>query len=215
KAFVFPQGASALFTALVDNKGNYINTDVMQPDSRIGLLDIGQKTTEYVVVQVNNNGSFPPVTKLSGTWEIGINTLHKTLLEEIGNKIETTDLSTSQIESIIKNGYLKFKGKKIDLRQEVEQSKRAVASTIKDRIERKWTGNDSYDFFSAIYISGGGGTFLEQSLQPLLDNRLELIPNSQLANAIGYMRLGLSTLNNIQEQSEQELVNDKLEKKAE
>src|SRR5699024_2130741 len=72
---VFPQGASAIQTAIRDRKGKIIDNELMMPGSLIGLIDIGYRTTDFIVVDIKEDKSFMPRPSLSDTIEIGVHSL--------------------------------------------------------------------------------------------------------------------------------------------
>ena len=60
RALVFSEGASAIFSALINHDGKYTYPQFMSRGSLIGLIDIGFRTTDFVVVEIQQNGSFIP-----------------------------------------------------------------------------------------------------------------------------------------------------------
>ncbi len=192
-AFVFPQGASAVFSALINHEGKFVYPDLMHEGSLIALIDIGFRTTDFVVVEIQENGSFIPIAKHSGTVDEGVINLHTSLQQVYKTNTGGSDLNDRFIKQILQNGYLLYRGKKMDFTEIIKESKESIVANIVDRLNSVWS-NES-DLFSAIFLAGGGGTLFQSIIQPHFDSRLSLINESQFANAIGYLRLGKAMMN--------------------
>lgn len=191
-ALVFPQGASAIYSALLNHEGKAIHPHLMKGGARIALIDIGYRTTDYVVVEMEDDGSFNLIGEFSGTVEGGMANIHSSIQDYFKKITGGQDLNESTINRIVKNGSLPHKGKEIDYTAVIQESKHAIATYIADRLNSTWA--EESDYFNAIFIAGGGGNVLEGYLQQHFDNRLSNITESQFANAIGYLRLGKGIL---------------------
>lgn len=192
KAVVFPQGASAIFSALINHEGNYAYPQIMQKGSLIGLIDIGFRTTDFVVVEIQANGAFVPKVKLSGTVDDGMINLHRDIRQEFKQKTGGADLNEFFLNRVLENHVLTYKGKRMDFTDLIESSKQSISTNIVDRLKNVW-GEES-DLFDAIFLAGGGGVVFENYIQPQFDYRLVKINESQFANTIGYGRLGKAVL---------------------
>ena len=187
---VFPQGASAIFSALINHEGRFAYPHLMDSGNLIALIDIGFRTTDYIVVELQDDNSFIPKVRLSGTIDNGVVTLYQQIKQRFKEKTGGSDLNESHMARVLRNGYLKYKGKRIDFIDDMEDSKNSIASDISDRLKGVWV--EETDLFDAIFLAGGGGELFYTSIQSHFDNRLELIKESQFANVIGYLRLGKS-----------------------
>ncbi|WP_050179637.1 hypothetical protein [Domibacillus robiginosus] len=81
-----------------------------------------------------------------------------------------------------------YKGKYIDFSGVIGKSKKLIAANITDQLKSIWA--EESDLYEGIFLAGGGGELFAPNIQPLLDNRLISVKESQFANAIGYLRLG-------------------------
>lgn len=187
-AAVFPQGASAIFSALINHEGKYTYPHYMTAGALIGLIDVGFRTTDFVVVEIQENGSFIPKAKLSGTIDDGVINLHRDVRQAYKIKTGGADLNEYFLNRVLRDGSLMYKGSRMDFREVIEGSKSSISTNIVDRLKNVW-GEES-DLFDGIFLAGGGGELFEEYIQPNFDNRLEKINESQFANAIGYLRLG-------------------------
>lgn len=188
QVYVFPQGAGAIFVALVDEGGKPIYPELMAPGIQVGLIDIGHRTTDYVVVEMAPNGSMIPKSEWSGTIDEGILELYRQIRHAYKQQTGGADLSDHQVERILHTGTIHFRGKRIVLQDQIQVSKNNLASNLADRVKAAW--GQASDFFDAIFICGGGGDLLFPSLQMYFDHRLHKMYDSQFANAVGYLRLG-------------------------
>lgn len=188
KAIVFPQGASAIFSALINHDGKYVYPQFMKEGSIIGLIDIGFRTTDFVVVEILKNGAFAPKAKLSGTVDDGVVNLHRDIRQAFKVKSGGADLNEFHLNRVLKDKTLRYKGEKIDFEDIISMSKKSIAANIVDRLKSVW--GEEYDLFDATFLAGGGGNMFEELIQPQFGNRLIKVTESQFANAIGYLRLG-------------------------
>lgn len=195
KALVFPQGASAIYSALVNSEGQYVYPQYMTQGSIVALIDIGFRTTDFVVVEIQSNGSFIPKAKLSGTVDDGVINLHRDVRQAFKTETGGADLNEFFLNRVLADGEIKYKGKRIDFNDIITASKRSISSNIVDRLKSSW-GEES-DLFDAIFLAGGGGELFGEFIQPQFDNRLIKVKESQFANAIGYFRLGKSVFDSI------------------
>ncbi|MEN1969702.1 ParM/StbA family protein [Lentibacillus sp. N15] len=193
QALVFPQGASAVFSALINHEGKFTYPHLMNIGNLIALIDIGFRTTDYIVVEMQEDSSFVPKVKLSGTIDEGAINLYQDIKQFYKRETGGADLNEFHMSRILKNGFITYKGKRINFNDAIESSKKSIATNISDRLKVVWV--DEADLFDAIFLAGGGGILFEQFIQPHFDNRLEIISESQFANTIGYLRLGKRKFN--------------------
>ncbi len=168
----------------------------MNQGTLIGLVDIGFRTTDFVVVEIQENGSFVPKAKLSGTVDDGVNNLYRDIRQAYKTQTGGADLSEHYISRILKDEQLTYKGNKIDFSHIIQSSKKSIATNIVDRLKNVWA--EESDLFDAIFLAGGGGELFEPFIQPHFDNRLLKITESQFANTIGYLRLGKSVFDQLE-----------------
>ena len=185
---VFPQGMSAVWSTLMNHEGKTFKSDVMEKGNQIGIIDIGFRTTDICVVEMKGEGAFTPLLQFSETVDQGVVNLYENIKIAYQNKTGGSDLSESKIDRILERQSITYRGQKIDLSNEVEQSYKAVVNSIIDRINKLW--KEEGDTFDYIFVVGGGGSLFLDHLQSHFNHRLETIVSSQFANAIGYYRIG-------------------------
>lgn len=188
EVFVFPQGIGAVFSALYTNDGRYAYPHLMRKGNLIALIDIGFRTTDFTVVEIREDRSFVPNIKLSGTLDSGVVNLHRHIRQFYKTKTGGADLNEFHMSRIFSNHQLTYKGQKIDFTETILQGKSAVANNIADQLKAIWA--EEADLFDAIFLAGGGGKLFINEFQSHFNDRVEIIEDSQFANAIGYLRLG-------------------------
>jgi plasmid segregation protein ParM len=186
-ALIFPQGAGAVFAALLDDNGNHIYPELMSPGTQIGLIDVGFRTTDYIVVEMKQGGAFVPKVELSGTIDVGVVELHRMVRQVYKQMTGGADLEDFYVDRIVHGGKINYKGKPILFQDHLQGGTQSISANITDRLKTVW--GPALDLFDAIFLCGGGGELFHHALQLHFDQRLHRVPNGQFANVIGYMKL--------------------------
>lgn len=198
---VFPQGMAAVWATLMNHDGKTFKKDLMEEGNQLGIIDIGFRTTDVCVVEMQEGGGFIPLLQYSETIDQGVYNLYENVKIAYQNKTGGSDLSENKINYILKRHSITYKGKKVDLKNEVEQAYVAVVNSIVDRINKLW--KEESDTFDYIFVVGGGGSLFLERLSQKLNNRLLSIVDSQYANAIGYYRIGKMLYQNVCEKEKE------------
>ena len=140
KVTIFPQAAGAVYYAILDELNNY-----MLNGSYIGLVDIGFKTTDYIVFGID--GKLILREDLSGTINIGMSSLHnaadKIFTQNTGAKLDIPELMF-----LIKEGRILFKGQEIKMQKELSLVRSEISKVIQDRLKAVW---GSKQFFNTVF----------------------------------------------------------------
>lgn len=179
-----PQGIGALYDTILDNYNEY-----NIPYSYVGLLDIGGKTTNYIVIEILEDCSFDFKPDLSSTIDIGMNNiiieLSKMYKEKTGEEPTLRD-----IDILLKAGYIYYNGmenNKLDLSKQIKDIKNSVVSSIKNKIITSvW--QTQINKFSKVVIAGGGGNDLFDILCDEINMNLVLAEEPQMSNVRGYIK---------------------------
>lgn len=194
EVIVFPQGAAAINSALSNDKDEFKYPDLMLPGNLIGLIDIGYRTTDFVVIEVKNNNALYPKELLSSTIDnIGVHSLMQDIRAKFKQEADGADLSEYHLSRLLQRGFLKHLGKKIDFTDFIEERKQNLASNIAESLKSNWA--EESNFFDTIFLAGGGGMLFEKSLQKHFQHNLILIEENQFANSIGYKQWGNAYFN--------------------
>lgn len=163
---VFPQGAGSLYSTNIDG-------DVI-------LIDIGGRTIDICLFEVVNGRR--KVTKHSTKFEATL-PLYSKIVHLVNNKLEIS-LRLDDGEKILRDG-IEIYGQKQDLS--------FLKSTIEEHIEplfQELTLN--YPIKTTKIALAGGGAYLYKNIFSKRIPNTSIIPNPQLANAIGFKRIGES-----------------------
>jgi len=178
KVTLFPQGAGAIMEAVLREK------DLLHRGSYLGLVDIGFRTTEYVVYEAAND-KFRPKAALSGTIEIGMDDVQKAVGAAIAD-LAGARLDMLDMGSVINNGCIFYAGKDYDLRAVIAEAERDVAAAVLDRLKEAW--GQKTNFLRVLFLAGGGATRLEKHFRDFHGD-VRVIRDPQFGNALGYLRI--------------------------
>lgn len=184
KVTIFPQAAGAVYAAIWDELDKYL-----VKGSYLGLIDIGQKTTDYIAFYVDDRGKLILREDLSGTMDYGMNNLYnaadKLFAQKTGFKLDIPELML-----LVKEGKIFYKNKIIELIKDLELVKAELSRVIKDRIKSAW-GN-KMDFFNTVFLAGGGAKTLNKYLNDIYENTV-IVKRAQTANADGFLKVAMMT----------------------
>jgi len=175
---IFPQAAGAVYGAILDNIQKYLI-----PGSYIGLIDVGFKTTDFIVFI--SEDKLVLREDLSGTINIGMaalnNAADKLFTQKTGSKLDIPELMR-----LINTGKIFYKGRELDFSQELATVKAEISRVIKDRIKSAW--GSKMDFFNTVFLAGGGAKELQTGLSDIYEKTI-LVEDPQFANARGFLKV--------------------------
>jgi len=173
KVIIYPQGAGALLRApLLSSSGTVL------------LVDVGQKTTDFVTAEIVN-GVVRPVASLCGSIETGVGNVLDGIATEFQSLTGSPISHVRVIEIARGNGIFYFNGKEVDFRSTIQKVKDDVARSIFDQVQASL--GERFSFLSRIYLAGGGAQAM-----PSLCNYFPgsiILPEAQWANAQGYLSI--------------------------
>lgn len=184
KVTIFPQAAGAVYYALLDESGQPRYPELMEEGAMIGLVDIGEGTTDVIVFQLRPK--FRVLEAFSDTINLGIGTLKQSIRQSFIDQTRVS-LDPMLMEEAIRKGRIWHKDRYVDLTRVLESTKQAIAKTILDHVKSRWGARA--DLMRAVFLAGGGAELLKNHLASIhADTRL--VPNPQGANACGFWRVG-------------------------
>lgn len=167
EVMVFPQGGAAYFDMLLNDDGKVIST---MADQRIGIIDIGEKTLDFVMMD-----KMRYVNERTSSMDTGMHKAYLRLLPVIQQELGISCLP-HQIRDYLHK-----------LPRQTELEYRRLANEIIDNLSTWWQFKD----FDKIFIGGGGGILLHKYIRERIN--CDLVPDSQIANARGYLKCGTAT----------------------
>lgn len=185
KIRVFPKPMGTFARLVMGPDGAITHREYV--NAKIGIVDIGFRTTDTIIVdrlRYCNRGA--------DTFDIGaalcFDTITKRLRQESGVSVDMETLFQG-----LKLGYVKIKGQEYRLSNLKQQIYRQTALEIADRVNYLW--KDDWDI-DVIIISGGGGHLLAGTVGDQFKGEVHLLENSidsRLNNVMGYYLLGINT----------------------
>lgn len=194
---VYPQAIAALYAFALSGSG--VAESVMGAGGLVGLIDIGTRTTDLVVVDLDNNMEYQ--LEACGTFDYGMANIYEALQDHIQRE---TGIQVPQghIEKLVRQGKsieLRLddgSDTTIDLPRLFRVEAQRLVETLQRFLQQKWPRRHLYKH---VLLAGGGATVepIVQGLQRLAKNVIS-IPGAQFANAEGY--LGMTQLSRRAEQ---------------
>lgn len=181
--FVFPQGAGAYYSAVFECNGEI--KDYNLASSSVGVIDIGYRTVDYLVMGKGRKG-INIIDNLSGSLEEdgmhrAFQQIENNISEKVGREIGLIEVEKALLWF---GGKLDYRRESYNLIEYEEQAYKERAEQISSKIKIKW-GVDG-DLLDIILITGGGG----ESLYPILKEKFEqseLQKEPAFANCKGYL----------------------------
>jgi plasmid segregation protein ParM len=177
--YVVPQPFGSLFSLILNERGRMVDEELA--GSRLGIVDVGTHTTDYVLVD-----ELRYVEKGSGS----ISTAMSRVCELAGRAIQDEhklDLSLHEVDRALQAGYVMVYDEKHPLAELARPAVEAVAEEVLSQAGALW--GDGRDL-AAVLVTGGGAL----SLFPAIKERYphaRLVDDPALANVVGFYRYGV------------------------
>lgn len=183
--FVFPQGAGAYYSSFCDINGNI--TDYNLAQSNAGVIDIGYRTVDFLVMMKGRNG-IQISDNLSGSLEEdGMNVAFQNIQKAVSNDERILkEVALEEIEKAVLwfNSKFDFRSSSIDITQYEDQAYKESAEEICSKIKIRW-GADG-DLLSRIVVTGGGAEELFPYIKEKFDTAV-LQNDCAFGNCKGYL----------------------------
>jgi len=171
KVKLFAQGQGILYDYLSQNDTTEIN--------KITVVDIGNYTIDFLHFKKEGDAFKPFKEECFGLPKgayIIINLLRDYLQEEY-----RIDLTEQEASIVLQNGYFNFRGKKIDVKDVIEDLKNEYTFRILNLLENR---TDLIDRTDKVIFGGGGAYFLDESELP---EHSFISKEPEFANVRGYL----------------------------
>lgn len=179
KVNVYPQAVGALYAFLAS--GHLEAETVLREGGAVGLIDVGTKTTDFVVVDLPD---MEFRADLCGTVPVGMANVHNAVRAFIEQRTGLL-LDEAQVEQVAFEGILHTRQGTVDLSDVIQREYQVLADQISNRLELRWQQRGLYRH---ILLAGGGAEPLAEALRAF-DAAMTLIPRAQFANAEGYLAM--------------------------
>ncbi|MEW6662245.1 MAG: hypothetical protein ACOY9Y_10445 [Bacillota bacterium] len=183
KATVLPQGFGVYLHEILDEKGD--GRDKKLLSKRCGVVDIGFRTSIGLPIYKSE-----PVDAGAVQTEDGMSVVHEAIKKYLKDTYNINE-PLGRIEAISRVDLLDIgDGQHVNIKNVREQALRQVANNTKSAVLSKAEEWD-LDTIDRILVAGGGG----EVAFPFLDlPKKKLVPDAQLANALGYEKLAVRSL---------------------
>ena len=176
--FVAPQPFGSLFRELLNANGKITNDPVEQ--GRVGIIDIGTYTTDFVVAD-----ELRYVQRLSGSIRIGwskvINQVRQSLADQY-----MLELMPHEVDQVIQARKVRVRGEPVSLETMIKPAITDIQTAIIARARDLWGAAANLDM---ILVSGGGGPHLYDTIHVVYPHA-RLLTDAFWANAEGFYRFG-------------------------
>lgn len=183
--FVFPQGAGAYYSSFCDIDGTITDYDLAQ--SNAGVIDIGYRTVDFLVMMKGRNG-IQISDNLSGSLEEdGMNVAFQNIQNAVSNDERVNkEVALEEIEKSILwfNSKFDFRRDSIDITQYEDQAYKESAEEICSKIKIRWGAEG--DLLSRVVITGGGAEELFPYMRDKFDTAV-LQEDCAYGNCKGYL----------------------------
>ena len=174
--FVAPQPFGSLFRELLDENGKITSAEIEH--GRVGVIDIGSYTTDFIV-----SDELRYVQRLSGSALIGWSKVVAQVQQALGDRY-MLELMPHEVDRAIQQGEVRVRGQPMPIDSLVEPAVNDVRAAIIARARDLWGSAANLDL---ILVTGGGGPRLYESLRETYPHA-RLLENAFWANAEGFMR---------------------------
>lgn len=174
---VLPQPFGSLFNLILDQNGVLIDENMAA--AKIGIIDIGFRTTDYIVVDSLEN-----IDRLSGSSNTALSTSYIMIAEMLRDEFRITK-PVYQLDDIVRQGVIRISGKTYNLEEIKKHAFAMVAEKLITEITSIWINRWELDM---VFITGGGGIAIADYILPYFENAI-LVKEAQFANVYGFRKL--------------------------
>lgn len=169
------QPLGSYFDYFLDDNGVVLDRELIS--GRIGIIDIGFYTTDYVTVE-----DLDLVKNLLDTSEGGMSSVYQDIARDIYS-VYGVKKEVHEVEKVLRDGSVKVYGDKKDVADLVGPRLDSFAREIESTARVLWKDGAGID---RILITGGGA----EAMKSYLDfyKHTIFVPESQIANVRGYVK---------------------------
>jgi len=182
KVRMLPQPMGSILNLLMDDKGKIVNKDLA--GQKIGVVDIGFRTTDFIVMD-----RLRYIDRGSRTIDSGISKGFSIIANKLREKAGVS-VALYRLYRAAETGSIKMRGHGFAFSKVRDQVYSQLSAVIAGEIDRLWA--DDWDI-DTIILSGGGSRELAQYLQPLITGNVlpvDLSRDPRLNNVFGYFKYG-------------------------
>lgn len=172
---VVPQPFGSIFDRILDGDGWIVNDELAR--ARIGVIDIGTYTTDYVLVN-----ELMYIERGSGSLNVALSTACDLLVREVAGRFGL-ELDLHQADQCLRRRTAKVFGEVQDIGFLVDSVLEGVAEELINKARTLWGEGRDLD---AVLITGGGGQLLGHYFQVFPHARV--VSEPAMANVRGFLK---------------------------
>lgn len=178
---VMPQPFGSLFNEALDGNGKISNSELLEP---VGVVDIGSKTTNFLLSKGLRDVSPQTVSIDKGGWDVA-RALQESILED--NRFSDINYSDHEWMKAVINKYFWYGNTKIDVTDVLAKITKAFAEQVIDSSTAVW-GNGRE--VRQILVTGGGALLIGDWLIGHFPHA-RILKESIFSNARGYHKFAV------------------------
>ncbi|MCG8635623.1 MAG: ParM/StbA family protein [Desulfobacterales bacterium] len=182
KVHVIPQPIGSIFNLIFDESGKI--TDRALASSKLGVVDIGFKTTDFSIFD-----HLQYIERGSSTMDSGISKCFSVIANKLRQE-SNINIELYRIFKFVESGMIKIKGKEYNISNLKKRVYTHSASAIAEDLNRLWENDWDID---SIILSGGGSIPLAEFLTPKIEGNVIPIQkniDARFNNVQGYCKFG-------------------------
>lgn len=182
KVHVIPQPIGSIFNLIFDGTGKI--TDRALAGSKLGVVDIGFKTTDFSIFD-----HLQYIERGSSTMDTGISKCFSVIANKLRQE-SSINVELYRIFKFVESGMIKIKGKEYNITNLKKRVYTHAASAIASDLARLWENDWDID---TIILSGGGSIPLAEYLIPGIEGNVIPIQrniDARFNNVQGYCKFG-------------------------
>ncbi len=184
ETYILPQAIGSLYALVLDRHGRLVDGDLAR--GRVGLIDVGMYTTNYVLVDRLRYVEVGSESVTTGMAE---------MLQKVGKDLKREygldwSLYRGRVDQAVRERSVDIYGEQEDITDIVEPHLQALADTIVSKA-RSLSGWGAGVELRAVVLTGGGSGELAPYIRQAYPHAGLVNGDAQLANTAGYLRVGL------------------------
>jgi plasmid segregation protein ParM len=180
---VVPQPFGSLFFMAFEDTGQVVERAILE--GQVGIIDIGGKTTNILVASRARDVARASTSVPVGGWDVV-----RAVQSELSETCRDANLRDHEVAAAVARGSFNHYGREVDLSTVISDVSSSFCETIVSQASQQWGAGAELD---TILLSGGGANLVGDQLKAHFHRHADVrvVPDPQLANAIGYYRYGL------------------------
>lgn len=180
---VTTEAIAAYFDQIIEMDGSPSAAFEEIKRARVGVIDVGGKTTDCAVILPGNANHVD--TNRSGSSDVGVLKLNDTVEAALRSKFGFDNVPPNMLEAAVATGFIKVYGKDESVKGIVHDAKEALAEAVMSNVRAKIGTGKDLDW--VLFVGGGSIVLREQLARHFPHCRFPDRP--EFANARGMLKI--------------------------